>query len=156
MFDLVYKFFCRFQSETYEIIDALFVGEGKLTDWLDGTSTTITHLTLENGIVKWTVPASNQYLGYRNTSPSGLSSIKTVVKLTSSRNVRLSVYVNDGGWQSVNTTLINAGTSTPVTLTSNIPSGVSQLWVRLQSNSSSDKLDEGDIVYVNQFEVYPD
>ena len=146
-------------SDEKEILDCIFVGEGKTTGWLDGTSTTVTHITLEDGIVKWTVPASSVYLGYRNNSASGLigQTIKTTVNLTSTRNVRLSTfaYVN-GSWSSaLSTIVINSNTETDTNLTFTVPTNTTQIWVRLQSNTSSDQLAQGDVVYVNKFEIYP-
>ena len=145
------------QSEIYEVLDCIFVGEGKTTGWLDGTSTTVTNVTLENGVVKWTVPSSSQYLGYRNNSASDLvgETIKTTVNLTSTKNVRLSAYAYvNSAWTNINSVLINTGTTTDTTLTVTIPEGTTGIWIRLQSNSSSDLLSQGDIVYVNKFEVY--
>lgn len=155
----IYRGSSSLVSEPKTVLDCLFVGEKKTTGWLDGTSTTVTNVTLENGVTKWTVPSSSQYLGYRNNSASGLvgQTIKTTVNLTSTRNVRLSAfaYIN-GAWSSgLSSVLINSNTETDTDLTFTVPSDTTQIWVRLQSNSSSDQLAQNDVVYVNKFEIYP-
>ena len=137
-------------SEIYEIFDCLFKGSGTTTGWYG-------NVELDNNRVKWTVPASDKYAGCNNATilaDAVGNTISTTVKISSERNVRLACYYYTTGWNQVNSTLITSGTTDAVTLTSTIPSNATRVWCRLQSNSSSDVLDEGDVIYIDEFYTY--
>ena len=137
-------------SETYELIDALFKGTNSTTGWYGNVS-------LEGNRITWTVPSSDKYAGCNNaTILAGAigNTIKTTVRISSQKNVRLACYYYKNAWSQINSTLISAGTTDAVTLTSEVPSDATRVWCRLQSNSSSDVLSEGDVVYIDEFDIY--
>lgn len=134
-------------SNPIEIDDYLFLGTGRTTDWYG------TNITLENNIVKWTVPSSNQYLGYRNTSATDLrnKTITTTVRINS-EHIRFATYVHNGtSWVTMSSVYVQSDVET--TLISKIPSNAQQVWIRIQSNSTTDKLSEGDEVYIEKWEM---
>lgn len=134
-------------SNEIDVDDFLFLGTGRTTGW-NGTN-----ITLENEIVKWTVPSSNQYLGYRNNSATDLrnKTITTTVRINS-EHIRLATYVYNGtSWTTMNSVYVQSDVET--TLISKIPSNAQQVWIRIQSNSQSDKLSDGDEVYIEKWEM---
>ena len=137
-------------SDTFILYDALFNGKSTTTGWYG-------NVEVENNRVKWTVPSTDKYVGCNNATlladASG-NTITTTVKISSDRNVRLTCYYYTTTWTQINSTLISAGTTEEVSLTSNIPVDATRVWCRLQSNSSQDLLDEGDVVYIDEFYIY--
>ena len=137
-------------SETYVLYDSLFNGKATTTGWYG-------NVEVEGGRVKWTVPSTNKYAGCNSETllVGGIGqTITTAVKVSSERNLRLACYYYNGSWVQINSVFIAAGETNLTTLTSTIPSEATRIWVRLQSNSSSDVLDEGDIIYIDEFYTY--
>ena len=137
-------------SETYTLYDSLFNGKNTTTGWYG-------NVEVDSGRVKWTVPSTNKYAGCNDATilAGGIGqTITTSVKVSSERNLRLSAYYYDNTWVPINNVFIAAGETNLTTLTSTIPTEASRIWVRLQSNSSSDVLDEGDIIYIDEFYTF--
>lgn len=143
-------------SNNYSLLDCLFVGTGKTTGWYGGLAYS-TDVTLEEGVVKWTVPSTQQYLGYYLSNATYLANktVKTDVQITFTKNIRLACYYHNGtSWSLINSVQVNMGTNSTATLTVTVPSDCTRLWSRFQSNSSTELLETNDKVYVNNFEVY--
>lgn len=142
-------------SNQIEITDCLFLGTGSIEGW-NGNG-----VTLENGVVKWTVPSTSQYIGYYNGSSSSQpylqgATLQINVEISFTKNIRLACYYYNGtSWNPINSVQINSGTNSTATLTSNIPTDCRTIWIRLQSNSTTELLEEGDEVTIHKFEVYP-